>query len=395
LPLEKIAMKKELWLAPFALSLAAAQSQPLLAQEVVPDIRAAQPDGKAATYVIFDLPDRGGNVIGVDALGSVVGTYDTSNLTRYGFYRLPDGTIHRFHPEPVAGLGPNTRTEAVTVNGVNADGTIVGNFPRIEGKEIIYTGFIRDRVGYTEVNAFDSINTDLWAINSAGVVAGSYQDPAHNFVHGFVRDAEGNLASFDAPGSNNYTSFQTIPTSINSKGDIVGYTQYPKDLLTAFLRDSNGDLTILEAGTKYPNYSGIFPVAITDDGLIIGEWQYNDGTGASQTYGFIRDLQGGYTSFNFPAASSTIAVAVDPQGSIIGNDESENQGFYRLRDGTFGSVIPPGAVISYVTAIGRQGDIAGSFLDAAQNGHNFIRINPDPPATSTAQNENLTAEPAQ
>jgi hypothetical protein len=116
-------------------------------------------------------------------------------------------------------------------------------------------------------------------------------------------------------------------------------------------------------------WTAITPVAITDEGVVVGSYQSGDGL----THGFIRDLRGNYTTINVPGAAgaSTIPVAVDPQGSIVGYYCSDCRyppsAFYRLRDGTFGFFTPPGSTGTYPTAIGPQGDITGYFLDAAGN----------------------------
>jgi hypothetical protein len=207
-------MKKQLCLAPFAcaLFLAAPLPQLTFAQNVIPDIRSAQSDGKAATYITFDVPGTCTSyqfATGIDAAGTVVGYYqDCADKTVYGFYRLADGSIHRFHPEPTTHGG-----WAASAAAVNADGTIIGSYVPTGGVRGGDTGYLRDHVGnYIEFNPFDSIDTEPEALNSAGVVTGEYWDPAKRY-HGFVRDAEGNFTAFDAPGSAKLV--QTMPTSIN------------------------------------------------------------------------------------------------------------------------------------------------------------------------------------
>jgi uncharacterized membrane protein len=386
-------MKKQLWLAPFAcaLSLAATSPHTLLAQQALPDIRSAQPDGKAATIITFDLPggllpysDPGVNPAGIDAAGTVVGTYsDNTAEVRYGFYRLADGTMNLIHPSPVE--------FSVISTAVNAEGTIIGYFQQTGA--VPSQGFIRDRVGnYTTFAVPGATETWPSAINSAGTVAGAYS--AEN-QFGFVRDAEGNITTFELLGK----SYATFVNGINSTGSIVGYTQKcPCDNqpTLGFLRDSIGNMTVLDPEGS-SGATGVYPVAITDDGLIVG---YVMDTTTYVRTGFIRDTRGNYTMFSVPGAGeiSTTPVAVDPQGSIVGSVNMDNvifEGFYRLSDGTYGYINVPNSLVTTPTAIGPQGDVTGYFQDASGNVQGFIRINPDPPPTSTTPSENPTTEPAQ
>jgi len=379
-------MKKQLWLATFACALfsVTAQFQPLVAQDATPDIRAAQPDGKNAKYIVFDGPEEGitcfeycGTPIGIDTVGTVFGDWQKKSET-LGFYRLTDGSIHNLQIDVPGCASENecARPIAVAPNGTLAGQYIVG------GKAY---SFLRDRAGnYTKIHAFDS-ETYTAAINSNGMITGTYSfDP---IGHGFVRDAEGNYTSFDLPDEGDLEF--TMPTAINSLGDIVGVSSYDnQNQPVPFLRDHNGNMTVLANG----QWNSITPVAIGDDGRIVG-W-YEDAS--LNHFGFIRDAQGNYESFSVSGAKYTLPVAVDPQGSIIGwTPNRPPNAFYLLKDGTFGYISPPGAAVTVPVGINSKGDITGYFYDAGVHLHNFIRINPDPPPPSTTQDGNTGEKPAQ
>jgi hypothetical protein len=322
---------------------------------------------------------------GIDAAGTVVGFYqDLSLRVVFAFYRLSDGTIHRFHPSPDVTKGGWAASTAA----VNPDGTIIGRFVPEGSSYGPYTGFIHDRAGnYIDFSPFDAIDTEPQAINSAGVVTGEYED-SEKLYHGFVRDAEGNFTSFDPPG--NGSEVQTMPTSMNSSGIVVGYTLNElTSVIAGFLRESNGDMTVLN-----PAHSmNVQPMAIADDGVVVGALFSTLPNGTHS--GFIRDPQGNYT--NFSIQNFTFPVAIDPQGSIVGYaSTSELQyGFCRLQDGTVGVFSPPNALFTNPVAINAKGDIAGYYTDTSHDDHLFIRINPDPPPTAAPQNENTSVEPAQ
>jgi len=396
-------MKKHLWLAPFAcaLSLAAPFSQPIFAQNAIPDIRDTQPDGKAAKFIVFDGPDActpggtpgpPGQPIGIDANDTVVAGYqECGRLLHYGFYRLADGAIHDFHPYSDYPYQPYEVQGAVPT-AMNAEGTIVGTSTLYgDGTYCCQTVFIRDRAGnyieFTPTNDTDNLRPT--AISSLGAITGSYYSGARAVTEGFLRDTKGNTTSFEAPGNGPVTG--TFPTALNSKDTVVGYTNYYINSYQTwgFLRHSDGSMTILD-----PQQSDrVIPVAITDDGSVVGT--------LDTLQVFLRDPHGNYTYFTVPLSGLDLIypMAVDPQGSIVGsyglNESASLFGFYRLRDGKIGYFNPPGSVFTYPTAISSKGDIAGYFLDASYAQHYFIRINPDPPAASAAQNDNTSVEPAQ
>jgi len=396
-------MKSQPWLAPFAcaLSLAAPLSQAIFAQEAIPDIRAAQPDGKAATIIVFDVPgetcqpeNNPCSPIGIDDQDTVFGQYNDSTGASRGFYRLSDGTIGSLYL-PLPG-SPPSETNLLPL-AVNSRGTLVV-VASGETQEGVSIGgdFIRDSVGhYTEFLDFSTEQSFVYspsAINSAGVITGKYYDLPDQTEQAFVRDAEGNYTVFDVPGIDNLV--ETVPASINSSGDIVGYTlidHFTSFQRLGFLRESGGQITKLAPErSKY-----VIPSGINDDGLVIGSF----GEDTYDCQGFIRDAQGNYKYFTVPVSgvTGTIPVAVDPQGAIVGYYYSSltEGAFYRQHYGAFGFFAPLGSAATYPTAINSKGDIAGYFYDAAGALHNFVRINPDPPATSTAQNANAGPELAQ
>jgi hypothetical protein len=199
-------MKRHHWLAPFAcaLFLTTTQSQPLVAQAVRPDIRAAQADGKAATIITFDVPGSVcgplGNpcpsVTGIDAQGTVAGSYFDADQISHGFYRLAGGMVHSFHlPEPGCLRSYLSNPDDYTIQGctfpeaMNQAGFMTGVYLGETGTR----GFIRDRAGnYTTFDAFDAPDIFPSTINSAGTVAGSYYDPTNEgLLHGLCATQRG------------------------------------------------------------------------------------------------------------------------------------------------------------------------------------------------------------
>ena len=66
------------------------------------------------------------------------------------------------------------------------------------------------------------------SINAAGVITGDYLGCG---AHGFVRDRDGKIITFDPPGST-----YTMPTSINDAGAITGWYVDASSVTHGFLR---------------------------------------------------------------------------------------------------------------------------------------------------------------
>src|ERR1051326_2892350 len=87
-----------------------------------------------------------------------------------------------------------------------------------------------------------STDTQPLAINSKGQITGSYVDALGK--HGFLRQPDGTLISFDAPLNGRV---QTIPTSMNTAGEIAGYVFSLDTFLDyAFARGKDGSFVILD-----------------------------------------------------------------------------------------------------------------------------------------------------
>jgi hypothetical protein len=267
----------------------------------------------------------------------------------------------------------------------------------------------------------NSISTQPAAINQAGQITGSYVDAVGQ--HGFLRQADGTLISFDAP-----LTFPlggpTAVTSMNSSGQIVGYI-YSSDVFLdyGFLRQPDGTFKVFggdcflgpaSASVSLPFQEGITPTAINDRGQIVGECgpgiaidfgflRQPDGTitvfeprpalnppstqaiginsrgqvtgvyldGSTFSYrGFLREPDGIITAFD-ASSSGTKPTAINSRSQITGN--SGNDGFLRQPDGSIELFYGPNSTSTQPTAINRKGQIVGSYLDTGGANHGFLR----------------------
>ena len=125
----------------------------------------------------------------MNSSGAVTGPYLDSNRVAHGYLRAANGAVTSFDA-PDAGTGP-------------AQGS--GDTP-------------------AQALRFKNEGTIPIAINSAGVIAGTYVDNDLGY-HGFVRTANGALTEFDVPASFSCSdSYEggTRPLAVNASGVIAG-----------------------------------------------------------------------------------------------------------------------------------------------------------------------------
>jgi predicted membrane protein len=92
-------------------------------------------------------------------------------------------------------------------------------------------------------------NTYAFSINTAGMIAGYYEDISH---FGFIRAADGTFTTFNAPGAGIYG---TVAYSINTAGAVAGWYFDANSLAHGFVRAADGTITSFDppgAGTAAP-----------------------------------------------------------------------------------------------------------------------------------------------
>src|SRR5262245_49992347 len=121
----------------------------------------------------------------------------------------------------------------------------------------------------------------------------------------------------------------------------------------------------------FPRASSTQALAINPRGDIVGQYETADGV----THAFL--LRGGqFTSWDFPGATRTTAFNINPRGDIVGLYRSSGteacegivSGFvchgYLLSGGEFTSIDFPGATQTIANGINARGDIGGLYTDA-------------------------------
>jgi probable HAF family extracellular repeat protein len=243
--------------------------------------------------------------------------------------------------------GALTLTEA---SGINDTGDIVGTY----NTSTANVGFLLDKHGnLTTFNALGSDDTIAEGINNAGQVVG------HFFDHGFLREPDGTVTSFDAPGPEPHT---IIPYGINDSGQISGTLANP---VQGFVKDGSTVTAFDVPGGTDTNARGL-----NNAGDVVGT--FTDGTG-ERNEGFLKE-GGTFVTIDIAGASSIVAFGINDHEQIVG-DFSDTAGtahgfFY---DG--GDITPfdvPGAAFTQAEGINNRGEVVGMFGDQDGIRHAFI-----------------------
>jgi len=230
-------------------------------------------------------------------------------------------------------------------------------------------GFLYNHGRFTLID-FSTTYTNVYAVNNKGEFGGRYDTGA--IAHGYVY-SNGFLSTIDAPGSDGFT----VVTGITDDGDIVGRFRSTDGRTHGFARVGSVWSVI-----DYPDGIGIEALAIDSKGRhIVGYWVDI----AQRIHGFTYE-NGVYANFDVAGAQDTGstagAVGVNKHHEIVGvftlpTDAKTScgcagHGFIRDDEGGWSTFDFPGSVVTFNTAINKHGDIVGLFYDTAGVGRGFF-----------------------
>ncbi len=267
-----------------------------------------------------------------DACGLVAGYFIDSRNVAHGYLRAADGTLTVFDV-PHAGTG-------------NGQGTFAGNMSM--SGEVIAGGYVDStgmnhgflRASNGTVTEFDVPaaatgpglgTTTFWAqcVNPAGAMTGGYYDQ-NGAIHGYLRNPDGTITTFDAPGAGTGSGQGTYTWAINPAGTTAGASQDNNGVYHGLLRTADGKITIYDikgAGTGAGQ--GTQAEGINPSGVIEG--YYTDANNVS--HGYVRAVDGTYTFFDAPGAGTgsgqgTFPMTNNPAGSIVGYYVDNNGAYH-------------------------------------------------------------------
>lgn len=280
-----------------------------------------------------------------------------------------------FSTFPIPGAG------AMSVNSMNRFGAVAGYYVDYMGDSVIVHGFLRAPDGSLQTIDYPNSagDTEISAVNNAGTIAGYYAKP-NAIYHGIYQAAGDAMISFDAPGAGYGGGFiqGTLAKAMNASGTIAGYYIDNNFVKHGFVRTAGGTIMSFDApGAGGDMFDGTQTYAINDGGAVTGVY-----SGVGVWGAFVRSPKGPITTFNVPNSGSTTPQSINARGEIAGfyTDPGVSEpvhGFIRALDGTFTTFDAPGAgtgnTATLVRSINDQGYVAGSYNDKRYVEHGFIR----------------------
>jgi hypothetical protein len=269
------------------------------------------------------------------------------------FRRTPAGQIEVF----------DVQNRDTFANDINDSNTVTGWF---QVSATTVQGFVRSTAA-TEIFACPgATNTRPWAINGAGMVVGDCDDSSG--THGFLRDASGNITTFDPPGS----TF-TAALSINKSGVVAGTWYLAPFAFLGFIRDTAGNITTLQV----PGSNTTSVIQINDSGAVTGQW---NPFGGGRYQGYTRDSAGAFFTFSAPGSDpngQTSPQSINSFGKVAGYATGSNPpypyfGFTQKGSGQPVDFQVPNAVnFTWTSKVNDAGVLAGYYSDASTT-HGFI-----------------------
>lgn len=289
---------------------------------------------------------RGTEPMSIDTAGNVAGIYTDNSALRHGFVRAANGTITTFDVTGAGTTGSTQGqgTQPLSISGGNITGFYVDANGGFHGFIRAANGTITAPIdvpgagtsGGTE-HHMNIVGTMPIRIDAAGDITGIYTD-ANHVGHAFLRAAGGTITyPIDAPGVSTTGGPIFLPTtlaaSINSAGFIAGTYEDTHGVFHAFLRSPDGTMT---APIDDPNASGAgasflpgtFSVSINDSATMTGA--YFDASGlvhgfllATTPQGQVASLQGAVESLVSartinPAVSQFLLTPLDEALAALG-----------------------------------------------------------------------------
>lgn len=255
---------------------------------------------------------------------------------------------------------------------------------------------------FTRIDVPGATVTNVWSINSAGAMVGTYSTASDTSGHGFLYSG-GAFTYIEYPGTNG-----TFVNGINDLGQVVGYSYIKGDTAAvSFLYQSNSFTTV-----RAPGDSATFAYGINNKGVIAGGDGVVEGTKGfvrigksykmiepSGVYGYVyltgmnKDGEivgttlspdtaftyknGAFQTIDILGAIQVWALGINDSSIVVGYDSQCSltscflQGFV-LRNGKVITISYPGALSTAVDGINNLGQLVGSYTLDNQTWHGFV-----------------------
>jgi probable HAF family extracellular repeat protein len=212
---------------------------------------------------------------------------------------------------------------------------------------------------FSNVKAKGATETDTYAVNNAGVIAGDYIDKT-GAQHGLILNGK-TVTSFDGPsGSSSIAAY-----GINNSNAVVGWYLDTNGLPASFMY-ANGTMTPI----AYPKGTSTEANGINDNGWIVGT--YLDKSGLQ--HGFYWDTAK-YHAITVKGATTTTAWAIN-NSNVITVYTTDSSGYpvdgYLLTGKKLTVVDVPGYTQNALHGIDNNGDLCYTVFDSSENRHGVL-----------------------
>jgi probable HAF family extracellular repeat protein len=282
-------------------------------------------------------------VDGINDKGQIVGSYWN---THQGFI-YENSIFSNFNLPLSNAYNPSITPYSIIpyVSGINNNGQVVGNYSYVWGAN--GKSFVID-LNSNDISRVDLPNQNLsysWypvadAINDKGQIAGTFFEQGY-VNRGFVKDSNGDVTVIDFPGAK-WTNDRIA--DINNNGQLVGNYLTSNGQSHGFLF-SDGVFKNIEI--SLPNWnSGVYVTGINDSGQIVGYGNetvfefdlFGNRQTSFKTNGFVMNPNGELTIFDAPNGQNNILVTdINNKGQIVGSFYDFTMG---KRRGFITSVLP-------------------------------------------------------
>jgi len=200
---------------------------------------------------------------------------------------------------------------------------------------------------FTTIDVLGATITNVWSINSAGQMAGTYSTASDTSGHGFLY-ASGAFTFIDYLGADG-----TFANGINDSGQIVGYAYIRGNTAAvSFIYQQNSFTTV-----RVPGEGDTIALGINNKGIIVG----GDGPSlGGSTLGFARIGKIFKTIAPSGGYLNVYAEAINNVGEVVGLTVGPATAFI-YKNGKFQTFSVAGAVTTYVSGVNDSGIIVGSY----------------------------------
>lgn len=276
------------------------------------------PDTAHFTFSRFSVP--GAVDLGIESIdnGGTISGYFTDSAGDYkGFVRSSSGTV-----TTVVDPGATSSPSITELGQIDTSGIAAGEF--YDPATSVYSGFFYNSTKgtyrtYNVPGQPANTDTSVNGINKdATHFCGAVESPPYSMENAFIGIA-GKVDIFSVEGSS-----ETVCTALNNSDSAVGFYVDSTGVVHGWLRSSSGDITTIDepdastvtgsapcGGTA----GGTTVVGINNDGTISGHFwdsSFNE-------HGFYRTADGKYHEVNVPKAYQSSGGGMNDHGVMVGH----------------------------------------------------------------------------